>query len=241
MLRKRTPTADPGLVVEYNNASGGVSFWQRDDNHSLADCRGISTADYIHAMYGFIRQAKCRDVLMVGCGGGTLATMLRRVGVKVTIVDIDGRSFDIATTYFHLPASVECHIADGATFLKRTMRKYDAVVLDAYSDNEIPRHMRKQKFFNLVRSRLKPRGVVLVNLIVRDDDDRTPDRIARMMQKTWRRVRLLDAVGHEGRNAVGIAGAVTNLKRPRLLMRPKCYAKTLVRDLKQFDFRPVRA
>ncbi|GAA0565933.1 spermidine synthase [Rhizomicrobium electricum] len=242
MPRKKTSaTADHGLVVEYNNASGKVSFWQKDDNHSLADSRGISTADYIHAMYGFLRQAGSRHVLMIGCGGGTLATMLRRVGVRVTMVDIDGRSFEIASTYFHLPADVECHIADGEAFLKKTGDKYDAVVLDAYCDNEIPRHMRSRRFFNLVKSRLKLRGVVLLNLIVRDDDDGTPDRIARMMQRTWRQVRLLDAVGHEGRNAVAVAGAVKNLKRPRLLMRPKCCAKSLARDLRTLDFRPVRA
>jgi spermidine synthase len=123
MPRKKTSATDHGLVVEFNNASGRVSFWQKDDNHSLADRCGISTADYIHAMYGFLRQAGCRDVLMIGCGGGTLATMLRRVGVKVTIADIDGRSFEIARTYFHLPDDVECHIADGAVFLKQAARK----------------------------------------------------------------------------------------------------------------------
>jgi hypothetical protein len=102
--------------------------------------------------------------------------------------------------------------------------------------------MRSRKFFNLVKSRLKPRGaIVLLNLIVRDDDDGTPDRIARMMQRTWRQVRLLDAVGHEGRNAVAVAGAVKNLKRPRLLMRPNCCAKSLARDMRTLDFRPVRA
>lgn len=242
MPRKRiVPTPDHGLVVEYNNASGGVSFWEKDDNHSLADRRGVSTADYIHAMYGFLRQAKCRDVLMVGCGGGTLATMLRRVGVKVTIVDIDGRSFEIAKTYFHMPDDVDCAVADGADFLKHTTRSFDAVVLDAYCDNEMPRHFRRRAFFNLIKSRLKPRGaIVLANVIVRDDDDATPDQLARLMRNTWSQVRLLDAVGHVGRNAVALAGSVKTLKRPRLLMRPTCYAKTLVKDLKTLDFRPVR-
>jgi hypothetical protein len=114
-------------------------------------------------------------------------------------------------------------------------------VLDAYCDNEIPRHMRSLRFFNLVKARLKARGaIVLLNLIVRDDDDGTPDRIARMMQRTWRHVRLLDAIGHDGRNAVAVAGAVKDLKRPRLMMRPKCHAKSLARDMRTLDFRPIR-
>ena len=84
-MPKKSPRGhqpEHGFVIEYNNSTGNVSFWEKDDNHSVADKNGVSTADYIHAMYGFLRQAKSKHVLMIGCGGGTLATMLRRVGVK---------------------------------------------------------------------------------------------------------------------------------------------------------------
>jgi spermidine synthase len=232
---------DHGLVVEVNNATGHTSFWEKDDNHSVADRNGVSTADYIHAMYGFLRQAECRHVLMIGCGGGTLATMLRRVGVKATIVDIDGRSFDIASRYFHMPADVECHIADGKAFLRRDPRKYDAIVLDAYTESEIPRHLRQRRFFNLVKSRLRARrAIVLVNLMVTGDDDRCPDRMARLMKRTWSQVRLLDAQGQKGRNAIAVAGSVRNLKAPRLMMRPARGAKVLAREMRQLEFRTVR-
>lgn len=243
MPRRNSPQ-DDGFVVEVNNATGSISFWQKDDNHSNADRNGVSTVDYIHAMYGFLRQAKCRHVLMIGCGGGTLATMLRRVGVKVTIADIDSRSFEIAKTYFRLPADVECHVADGERFLKADPRKYDAIVLDAYVDNEIPPHLRKRRFFNLLKARLTARkSLVLLNLMVSADEDLSPDRMARLMKRTWSGVRLLDAQGRnsvEGRNAVAVAGAVRNLKAPRLIMRPKRGAKTLARELREMDFRPVR-
>jgi spermidine synthase len=231
-----------GFVVELNNATGGISFWEKSDNHSVADRCGISTADYIHAMYGFLRQAKSRHVLMIGCGGGTLATMLRRAGVKVTIADIDGRNFEIAHAYFHMPDDVECHVADGADFLRRDSRKYDAIVLDAYTDNEMPRHFKKRAFFNLMKSRLRARNaIVLVNLMASGDDDHGPDRIARLMKRTWSRVRLLDSEGCEGRNVVMAAGAVKTLKRPRLMLRPKRCAKALAAELKAMDFRPLRA
>ena len=240
----RSARYDDGFVVEVNNATGSVSFWQRDDNHSIADRRGISTVDYIHAMYGFLRQARSRDVLMIGCGGGTLATMLRRVGVKVIIADIDRRSFEIASTYFCMPDDVECHVCDGEAFLRRDPRKFDAIVLDAYADNEIPRHMRKRRFFNLLKAHVRAgRGLVLVNLMVSNDEDLSPDRWAAMMRRTWPRVRLLDALGRngiEGRNAVALAGSVHKMKRPRILMRPARGVKTLARELRELDFRPVR-
>jgi spermidine synthase len=241
--RRRSAT-DDGFVVQVNNATGATSFWQKDDNHSIADRRGVSTVDYIHAMYGFLRQAKCRRVLMIGCGGGTLATMLRRVGVAVTIADIDRRSFEIASTYFHLPDDVDCHVADGEAFLRRQTGRYDAIVLDAYCDGEIPHHMRKRRFFNLVKSRLRARGaLVLVNLMMNSAHDHGPDRLARLMARTWRDVRLLDAPDRkasEGRNAVALAGSVRKLTRPRLLMRPLQGARTLTRELRELEFRPVR-
>src|SRR5580693_7621722 len=104
---KRTIMAKE-IVIQQDNASGATAYWQDTDNQSLADRRGVSLADYIHALYGFLRQGKSRHVLMIGCGGGTLATMLRRVGVRVTLVDIDPASFAVARRFFHMPASLEC-------------------------------------------------------------------------------------------------------------------------------------
>ncbi|HEY4943581.1 MAG TPA: fused MFS/spermidine synthase [Rhizomicrobium sp.] len=229
-------------AIEQNNATGGISYWQDNANQSEADADGVSLADYIHAMYFFLRQAKAKDVLMIGCGGGTLATMLRRAGVKVTIVDIDAASFDIARRYFHMPADVEAHVADGKAFLRRTSRRFDAIVLDAYDGGAIPRQFLKPAFFALAKSRLRPRGsLFLVNIIVADDDDPTPDRIARLMKKTWARVRLLDSDGWLDRNAVAAAGAVGRLTRPKLLMPPRRGARKFARDLRTLKFRKLRA
>src|ERR1700761_459835 len=108
----RQPVHDDPVIVQ-DNASGRVSYWQQGDNHSASDRNGVSLADYIHAMLGFIVQSKAKHVLMIGCGGGNLATMLDRIGVAVTMVDIDAHSFEIARRYFHLPADVACHVADG--------------------------------------------------------------------------------------------------------------------------------
>jgi SAM-dependent methyltransferase len=233
---------DDGFVIEQNNSTGGISFWARCDNHSIADRNGVSLVDYIHAMYGFLRQAKCRHVLMIGCGGGTLATMLRRAGVKVTIADIDGRNFEIARTYFNMPGDVECHVVDGREFLRRDPRRYDAIVLDAYTDNVMPRHFLKRAFFDLLKSRLRRRNaVLLVNLLATDDEDRGPDRVAALLKKTLSQVRLLDTEGCEGRNVVAAAGAVRKLKRPRLILRPQHGARTIAAELKAMDFRALRA
>lgn len=228
-------------VVEQNNATGRVSYWQGCDNQSLADRNGISLADYIHAMYGFIRQAKARHVLLIGCGGGTLATMLQRARVRVTMVDNDPASFAIARTYFALPDSVDCRAADGIWFLRRRTTRYDAIVLDAYCGGLIPKPFLRPGFFALARARLKRGGILLANITARDDADRLPDRIARTMQSAFGdTVKLHDADGYLDRNVVAVAGATRDLKPPRLMMKPARRAKSIARSLRELDFRPLR-
>ncbi|MEJ0041432.1 MAG: fused MFS/spermidine synthase [Rhizomicrobium sp.] len=230
----------PSFVVEQNNATGTVSYWEAGENQSVADAAGISLADYIHAMYFFIRKAKARRVLMIGCGGGTLATMLHRTGADVTVVDVSARSFEIAQRYFALPAAIACHVADGRAFLARSPVRYDAIALDAYDGDTIPRQFLGPDFFALAKSRLRPRGIFAMNIIVADDRDRTPDRIGRAAARSFRHVRLLDSDGWIDRNAVLVAGAVADLTRPRLLLKPRRRARRLAREIRDLDFRPLR-
>lgn len=234
-------TAVP-FVIEQHNATGSISYWQSGDHQSEADKNGISLAEYIHALYGLIRQAKAKDVLLIGCGGGTLATMLTRAGITVTIVDIDAKSFAIARHYFHMPDHIACHIADGRAFLKREARRYDAIVLDAYAKQVIPKHLTTPSFFALVKSRLRSRGgLFLVNLIVAGDDDPLPGRTLRNLRRVWRSTRLLDRMGWDSRNAIAMAGSVRGLKRPRLLMKPARRARAIAAVLKSMAFREIAA
>jgi spermidine synthase len=191
-------------------------------------------------LFGLVLQKHPRHVLMIGCAGGTLATMLSRVGIQVTLVDIDPLSFEIARRYFHLPQAVDCHARDGAAFLRRRATRYDAIILDAFAEEIIPPHLLTDGFFQLAKARLKRGGIFLVNIVVMNDDDPTPDKIARTMQKAWRDVRLLDADGFKNRNAVAIGGAVKRIKRPRLLMKPAHGARAVVKSLAQLSFRPLR-
>ncbi len=236
-MAKRAPRPVP-FAIEQHNATGSISYWQRGDHQSQADRDGTSLAEYIHAIFGFLRQAKCKRVLMIGCGGGTLATMLNRVGVNVTIVDIDPTSFEIARQYFHMPDEIECHVADGRSFLKHGVARYDAVVLDAFSKQVVPRHLLSPSFFALVKSRMRVRGsIFLINLIVADDDDPLPFRVAANMKQVWRQVRLLDHEEWQDRNAIALAGAVGELKRPRVLMQPLRRARQIAGSLKTMTFR----
>lgn len=239
---RAAPFAPASFAIEQDNATGSLSYWQMGDHQSHADRNGVSLAEYIHAIYGLLRQSKAQHVLMIGCGGGTLASMLHKVGVRVTIVDVDPTAFAVARQYFRMPDVFECHIRDGRSFLRAETRKFDAIVLDAYAGEKIPRHLLQPSFFALVRARLKARkSLFLINLIVPDEDDRAADKIGGALRQVWRQVKLLDAPGRGCRNAIAVAGSLRDLKRPRLLQKPKARAKTIAGFLADMEFRALPA
>ncbi|WP_428664155.1 spermidine synthase [Reyranella sp.] len=204
-----------------------------------ADRNGIGLSPYVHAIFGLLKQSKAQDVLMIGCGGGCLGTMLAKAGVQVTVVDKNPVAFEIARGYFCLPAAVRCHVADGREFLLGTHHQYDAIVLDAYDGDKIPAHLQTSKFFDLVRSHLdEPGGCFVSNVHALHDLDRAPDRYAATAHRTWRDVRLLDTRGVMGRNALVVAGNVRNLQQPSLHMPPLLDRQEIISALANMRFRP---
>lgn len=89
---------------------------------------GTSLFGYVHAIKILIGNVK--TVLMLGGGGGSLATMLSRRGVQVTVVDIDPSAEDLARRYFWLDDRVRWITEDAQLFLRSCPDKFDAVVID---------------------------------------------------------------------------------------------------------------
>ena len=229
------------INIFQSRSTGAVIYKLGGCNQSFADSNGTSLASYIHAIFGLLSQAKSRNILVIGGGGGTLATMLVRVRCKATIVDVNPASFVLAKRYFALPESVICHTADGKSFLHSDENVYDAIVLDAFHGDRIPSHLQSPLFFELVRDHLTPRGAVFANVHVKHDFDGYADGIAKNMRAAWTDVRVLDAEGVCGRNAIVMAGRVSHLCAPRLLMSPKTNASTIDDDLAHLDFRAWKA
>jgi spermidine synthase len=214
-------------------ASGG---WY----HSHADRNGISLASYVHAVYGLVQQAQARRVLLLGCAGGTLATMLARVGCAVTAVDIDPDCFALARKFFGMPADVACHLDDGRAFLETHAGAFDAIIVDAYHRHAIPAHLSSAEFFALARKRLAAHGIVAVNAVLAHDLDRLADRVAAGLAAAGLSTRILDVAGTRDRNAIILGGAVGGLSRPTLQVRPDTLADTLAAELAEMTFRTRR-
>jgi SAM-dependent methyltransferase len=240
-----TVTSLPGprgeITVSQRRQTGVFVYEQGDCCQSEADEQGVSLSSYVHALFSLLRQKRSQRVLMIGCGGGTLATLLVRAGIEVTVVDNDANTFHLARRYFQMPEQVKCVIADGADFLSTCPEVYDAMVLDAYNGSRIPAHLRSLRFLKLVKRRLdRSRGIFLANVYLHHDFDLTADRMVHSAGTIWHGVALLDARGHASRNSIVLAGAINNLERPVLIVPPSSESEVVEFELSCLKFREGR-
>lgn len=226
------------IRLRRDKKTGTLTYIQKGANQSTTDRNGVSLDSYIHALYGLLQQADAENILMIGCGGGTLGTMLSRSGRRVTIVDIDGAAFILARRYFGLPRTVRCCESDGLVYMNKTRMRFDAVVIDAFVGEKIPPHMRSTELFTAARRCLRKDGLVLVNVCLSHKKDRTADIMARGFLAAGWPTRLLDGRGPQ-RNAIVLAGAVKGLRRPGVSMPPATGAAATRRDLKTMTFRTL--
>jgi spermidine synthase len=229
------------VTIFRRKLTGAMVYDHAGSYQSEADQTGISLASYVHALYDFLLQEDARNILMIGCGGGTLATMLALDGRKITVVDINADCFDLARRYFRLPLAVVCHVADGRDHILANLARYDAIVMDAFLGNHIPAHLRTLAFLRLVSMRLERRGMLLVNVHADHDGDPTPDEFAQAAANVWPGVRLLDSPGFYNRNAIVAAGTVQNLQLPQLRVPPTECANEIGYELSTMRFRQWRA
>ncbi len=112
--------------------------------------------------------AEPKAILMIGLGGGSISTYLGRAMPDVIIdtVEIDPGVIAAARQYFGLRDSkrVRYVAGDGRVFIRRSARKYDVILVDAFHGGYIPFHLLTKEFYTLLKDRLSPGGVVAFNV-----------------------------------------------------------------------------
>jgi spermidine synthase len=86
--------------------------------------------------------------------------------LKMEVAELDPEVIRLAQKYFGVEASerLKLHAQDGRIFLNRTRTTYDAVFLDAYRGPFVPFHLLTKEYFQLIKKRLNPGGVVAQNV-----------------------------------------------------------------------------
>jgi spermidine synthase len=129
--------------------------------------RGFEYTDYIDIALLF--NPEIREVLIIGLGGGSIPKRLVRdyPNLKVDVVEIDPEVIRLAEKYFYVRSGprLAIHESDGRIFLRRSKKKYDLIMLDAYYADTVPFFLATQEFFSIIYDHLAPNGILVNNVI----------------------------------------------------------------------------
>jgi len=130
------------------------------------------------------------------------AVRLSHLGKRLTIVDINPMSFVLAHRYFDLPDELPCIVSDFRKFVFDDRAYYDGIAIDVGG----PAFRFTEEFdadsCDAIRARLAPGGRIVMNVMVANDIDPTPDRIAARLAGEELRAWIVDEQFIEDRNAV---------------------------------------
>ncbi len=87
--------------------------------------------------------------------------------LRLQAVELDPDVVEAAYRWFDLPRDprLAVDVDDGRRWLTRHEKRWDVIVIDAFYADAIPFHLATREFLQLVRERLAPGGVVVVNVI----------------------------------------------------------------------------
>ena len=186
--------------IEIVECSGdGTRIYFEDGvRQSQATPDGESVFTYVKLMDELL--ARSANILVLGCGGGNLATRLARLGKKLTIVDNNPISFVIAHKFFGLPDDLACMVSDFRNFIYDDATLYDAIDIGGPGFNFNDEFDRET--CEAIRARLAPGGRIVMNALVLNDIDPVPDRIAARLAGDALRIWIVDEQGIQDRNAI---------------------------------------
>ena len=152
---------------------GKVRTMILDDHlHSAMDLNDPQRIIYNYNNYfhvGFVFNPNITNVLFVGGGGfsGPKRFLADYPLVSVDVVEIDEEVINAARQYFDVKNDPRLRIfnEDGRLYLVGSEKKYDLIVLDAYSRTYVPFHLMTLEFFREISKDLNQNGVIVSNII----------------------------------------------------------------------------
>jgi len=133
-----------------------------------------------------------RRVAILGNGAGTTARGYGRFFPRARVdgVEIDPKLEEVGRRYFDMGSNpnLTVHNEDARPWLRRSAGGYDVIVVDSYRQPYVPFYLATREFFDLVRDRLAPGGVVIVNVGHPEENDDLEEVIGRTMSAVFANV-----------------------------------------------------
>jgi predicted membrane-bound spermidine synthase len=105
------------------------------------------------------------SLCLLGLGGGSVSRHFAREGWEVDGVEIDPVVIRFAYEHFYLDSTdADIYEMDGRRFLRESDQVYDIIVFDAFGGGNIPFQLVTREAFELASSRLRPDGILALNI-----------------------------------------------------------------------------
>lgn len=161
----------PVIVTDEGDGLRALRFSRYGARQSMVklgdpDHFGLSYPPF--ALTGLALCSEPKRFLVLGLGGGTLPTFLRKhyPDAEIDAVDINPAVVAVAKSYFGFreDARMRAHVMDGRKFIEQTSKPYDAVFLDAFGADALPAHLTTKEFLDAVHRAVRKDGIVVGNL-----------------------------------------------------------------------------
>ena len=158
--------------------------------HSIQPVGGRLTGIYYDMLYLAPLMTSGRNILILGLGGGTTVRGYREFfpGVRLTAVEIDPLVVRVAREYMGVAdgPDLEIHVEDARPFLAEGTEPFDVVEIDVFAGGPYaPFYCLTSEFFEAVRGRLSPSGVVALNVFAPHGDGELSEAVAATMASVF--------------------------------------------------------
>lgn len=125
-------------------------------------------AALLEAALEHAHSTRTQSLLMLGLGGGSLASQLHSVlpHCQQTLVELREAVIQIAYHYFYLPdtAKITPIQADAAEFVQQSTQQYNLIIVDLYDNESMPWAFTEATFLSQLQRLTSPSGRILFNL-----------------------------------------------------------------------------
>ncbi|WP_197412325.1 MULTISPECIES: fused MFS/spermidine synthase [unclassified Sphingopyxis] len=157
------------LVFELGNIRSLLANWAFVQSAMSIEDPDMLILDYTRRMMGFLLfHPSPVTIEIIGLGGGSLAKYCHRYlpDTSIVAVEIDPDVIAVREQFFMPPESERFEIVwdDGAEFVRRDTRSCDVLLVDGFDKDGQPAQLCSSSFYRDCHSRLKPGGILVVNL-----------------------------------------------------------------------------
>lgn len=142
---------------------------------------------------------RVKRVLMLGMGGGSIASHLNALQpeMQIHIIELRQAVIEIAYGYFHLPEvpEIEAMQEDAWDFIAEGLLQYDVIIVDLFDEQGLPNDFTEPAFQENLLKNLKSPGLVLFNLW--NHKDKQTKQQTDLVVKYWQQQALSSLSGKQ--------------------------------------------